>query len=59
VQGIAKFVKILLIQVNFGFDEVAIVKFAAFAFGNGDVIVIVPGGFYIKKIGAFSCSDTL
>lgn len=29
-------------------------------FGNGQVVIIAPGGLYIKKIGpAFSCLDSL
>ena len=58
VQGVAKLMKIFLVEVNFGFNEVSIIKFTPLAFGDGNVIVAVAGGLYIKKIGAFTCPDS-
>jgi len=58
-QTIAEFVEILFVQVDFHLYKITVIVFAALTFGDGDVIVVVSGSFYIKKVSAFSCTYTL
>ncbi len=57
VEGIDKLVKVFLVEVNLGFDKAAVVKATAFAFGDGDIKILVARGLYIKEIGTLTCSN--
>lgn len=59
VQGISKLVKVLFVEVNFGLDETAVIKTASFAFGYGDVEILITGSFHVKEIRALSGPNPL
>ena len=57
IKGLQKFVEILLVKENLVFfvgKAFIVFVLPLFAFGNGEVVIIGAGRFYIKKVGSFS-----
>jgi hypothetical protein len=59
VQGIGKLVKVFFVEVYLGFDKTAIIEAASFAFGNGDVEILISRRLYIKEIGTLTGPNPL